>query len=271
MADNTYWFRHDVDAVSDRLMQRLIRKYGMEGVGIYWSIVEVLYKENGILNLDDIEDLAFSFHVEHDLVRDIVCESDLFIIEGNEFYSERILKELAVKKEISDKAKQSIEARWNTHKKTNKTKKEATKRDSNYDRNTTVLPTNYEGNTNTIQNSTIQNNTEEEYNITPLDSKESIPPTGEKPTPKRKQFIKPTLDQVKEYCKERNNSVDPEKFIDFYDSKGWMVGKNKMVDWKGSVRTWEKGDNAQGRASPSGFKKVGKEDYPLDMSGYETI
>jgi hypothetical protein len=90
-------------------------------------------------------------------------------------------------------------------------------------------------------------------------------------TPKRKQFIKPTLDQVKEYCKERNNSVDPEKFIDFYDSKGWMVGKNKMVDWKGSVRTWEKGDNAQGRASPSGFKKVGKEDYPLDMSGYETI
>lgn len=53
-------------------------------------------------------------------------------------------------------------------------------------------------------------------------------------------FKKPTLEEVKEYCKERNNDVNPQKFIDFYESKGWYVGKNKMKDWKACVRTWEK-------------------------------
>ena len=54
------------------------------------------------------------------------------------------------------------------------------------------------------------------------------------------RFAPPTLEEVKEYCRERGNKVDPEKFIDFYTMKGWMVGKNKMKDWKAAVRTWEK-------------------------------
>ena len=57
---------------------------------------------------------------------------------------------------------------------------------------------------------------------------------------KRKRFIPPTKEEVELYCLERNNRIDPEKFIDFYASKNWMVGKNKMTDWKASVRTWEK-------------------------------
>ena len=53
-------------------------------------------------------------------------------------------------------------------------------------------------------------------------------------------FKKPTLDQVKDYCIERNNNVDAEAFIAFYESKGWMVGSNKMKDWKAAIRTWER-------------------------------
>ena len=56
----------------------------------------------------------------------------------------------------------------------------------------------------------------------------------------RKAFKPPTVSEVSEYCKERGNSVDPELFVDFYTSKEWMVGKNKMKDWKAAVRTWEK-------------------------------
>ena len=56
-------------------------------------------------------------------------------------------------------------------------------------------------------------------------------------------FRPPTVDEVRAYCQERGNSVDPEQFIDFYTSKGWIVGKNKMKDWKASVRTWEKRDD----------------------------
>ena len=55
------------------------------------------------------------------------------------------------------------------------------------------------------------------------------------------RFTPPSVDEVKAYCLERKNSVDPQAFVDFYESKGWMIGKNKMRDWKAAVRTWEKG------------------------------
>lgn len=62
---------------------------------------------------------------------------------------------------------------------------------------------------------------------------------------KRKRFTPPTLTDVKQYCEERNNHLDAERFIDFYESKGWMVGKSKMKDWKAAVRTWEKNGTTQ--------------------------
>src|SRR5690606_10250500 len=57
------------------------------------------------------------------------------------------------------------------------------------------------------------------------------------------KFNKPSLEEIEEYCFLRNNKVDPQKFYDFYEGKGWMVGKNKMKDWKACVRTWEKNEN----------------------------
>ena len=57
---------------------------------------------------------------------------------------------------------------------------------------------------------------------------------------KKTFFKKPTFDEVNNYCLERNNNIDPEAFIDFYESKNFMIGKNKMKDWKAAVRTWEK-------------------------------
>lgn len=53
-------------------------------------------------------------------------------------------------------------------------------------------------------------------------------------------FIKPTLEEIKNYCLERKNNVDPDKFFNFYESNGWMVGKNKMKNWKAAIVTWEK-------------------------------
>jgi hypothetical protein len=55
-----------------------------------------------------------------------------------------------------------------------------------------------------------------------------------------KKFIIPTFNDVLEYCMQNNLDVDGVKFINFYESKGWMVGKNKMKDWKAAVRTWVK-------------------------------
>lgn len=67
---------------------------------------------------------------------------------------------------------------------------------------------------------------------------------GKEKTPKGVQkktlFHPPELSEVAAYCRERGNGVDAAKFHDFYASKGWMVGKNRMQDWKAAVRTWER-------------------------------
>lgn len=54
-----------------------------------------------------------------------------------------------------------------------------------------------------------------------------------------KRFVRPTIDEVKEYCKERGNNVNPEKWYAFYEANGWKIGRNAMKDWKASVRYWE--------------------------------
>lgn len=53
-------------------------------------------------------------------------------------------------------------------------------------------------------------------------------------------FQKPSLEDVREYCISRSNKVDPEQFFNFYESKGWIIGKSPMKDWRAAVRTWEK-------------------------------
>lgn len=78
----------------------------------------------------------------------------------------------------------------------------------------------------------------------PLESNQNPNPN---PNPKenRKRFTPPTVEEVAEYCKERNNNVNAERFVDFYTSKGWKVGKESMKDWKACVRTWEGRDRGK--------------------------
>lgn len=66
-----------------------------------------------------------------------------------------------------------------------------------------------------------------------------------------KKFAPPTLEEVTAYCKERNNNVDPQRFIDYYESNGWLVGKNKMKNWQAAVRTWERNNTNESRQSVS--------------------
>ena len=71
----------------------------------------------------------------------------------------------------------------------------------------------------------------------------------------RNIFKKPTLEEVEEYCNERNNNIDAQRFIDFYESKGWYVGKNKMKDWKACIRTWEQKNKNNQPELPKWFDK----------------
>lgn len=59
---------------------------------------------------------------------------------------------------------------------------------------------------------------------------------------KRQIFVPPTVEEVSQYCIENKIDVDPDKFFNFYEAKGWYVGKNKMKNWKAAIRTWERND-----------------------------
>ncbi len=76
-----------------------------------------------------------------------------------------------------------------------------------------------------------------------------------------KRFVPPTVADVTEYCQERSNKVDPQRFVDYYAANGWKVGKNPMKDWKAAVRTWERnGFDAPQKASRS--NKAGADVMP---------
>ena len=59
---------------------------------------------------------------------------------------------------------------------------------------------------------------------------------------KQKKFVKPTIEEIKAYCAERNNQIEAARFYDHYESNGWKVGKNPMKDWKATIRNWERND-----------------------------
>ena len=81
----------------------------------------------------------------------------------------------------------------------------------------------------------------------------------------RTRFTPPTIEEVQAYCQERQNGVDAERFIDYYSSNGWMVGKNKMKDWKAAVRTWER--NGYGNKKVVGTNGIPINNTPSDLDG----
>lgn len=76
----------------------------------------------------------------------------------------------------------------------------------------------------------------------------------------RTKFQKPSIEDVKAYCAQRNKGVDAERFLNYYEANGWKVGKNPMKDWKAAVRTWEN-NGYGGRGSPKKLQEYGERTY----------
>lgn len=121
----------------------------------------------------------------------------------------------------------------------------------NYDNYQDVATTNSQQTHNEATTNSQQTHTNNNYNNdNNVNNKETNNIGGNK----NSRFLPPTVDEVKAYCEERGNGVDAERFVNFYTSNGWMVGRNKMKDWKASVRTWEKKDK---KAAP----KLGPDEW----------
>ena len=100
-----------------------------------------------------------------------------------------------------------------------------------------------------------------------VSEEEGIEEVGEKKDNARaressSRFKPPTVAEVADYCRERKDRVDPQRFVDYYTSNGWKVGRNTMKDWKAAVRTWEKND--KGGDGDGGSTKPFRYDYGND-------
>lgn len=92
-------------------------------------------------------------------------------------------------------------------------------------------------------------NKDKEYNIKNVNIEDKSSNNG---ADKSTRFVPPTLTEVQDYIQKNSYSVDASTFIDFYTSKGWMVGSNKMKDWKAAVRTWQRKQKSSGNSSDIG-------------------
>ena len=113
----TYYFSHDYNARRDTKINALIRKHGMLGYGVFWSIIEDLYQNNNSMPCD-YELIAYDLRIDADKVKSIITEFDLFVIEDGNFGSKSVEDRLDKRSEKSKKARDNARKRWGDKDKT---------------------------------------------------------------------------------------------------------------------------------------------------------
>lgn len=229
------WFRHDTDARNDIKVRKLLRDSDMGALGAYWLCVEILYQAGGYVEKTTLSD-ELSFY-EADRYLPALLSHNLIEDVGNDVVtSQRVLSEIKWQEDSRQKksiaGKKGNDIRWAEH-------RNAIAMQSQCDR--TESQSNRTSSQTIAQDKTIQVKKDISLSKDSSISKEKV----------QLRFTKPSVDEVRSYCTERNNGVDPESFWDFYESKGWKVGNTPMKDWQAAVRTWEK----SGSRAPAAQRK----------------
>jgi hypothetical protein len=111
MAKDTFYFSHDYNVRTDDKIKKLLVKHSMLGYGIYWAIVENLYNNTNVLQLD-YESISYELHADIKVVKSVIHDFDLFIVLQETFSSNSVQRRLDERNSKSIKAKESISKRW---------------------------------------------------------------------------------------------------------------------------------------------------------------
>jgi len=106
------YFNHDSNARYDIRIIKLRSKIGYEGYGVFWAILELLFIEENKLCIDDYDSLAFGLQCDPVILKQVIEDFDLFVIEDDCFYSKRLYKQIEDINLKSKKAKESVKKRW---------------------------------------------------------------------------------------------------------------------------------------------------------------
>lgn len=220
------YFSHDYNARNDPKLQDVMREHGVAGLGVFWVLIEMLYEQGGELPLSACKSIAYALHEESKVVESIVSDFDLFQNDGEKFWSNSVNVRISKRNDITEKRKQAAANSW------------ISRREKQMQSN---------GNAQPMVCNAIKENKRKGNSIS-NDIESNKAKTA-------KRFCPPTLQEVQSYISEKGYSIDAEAFIAFYESKGWMVGKNKMKDWRMAIVTWSKRDNRPATAKRSQTNK----------------
>lgn len=219
MNKDAYYFPHDSNAKDDPKCVLLIEQLGMEGYGIYWMLIETLRDQREYrYPVALLPALARRYNTTVEKVKAVVCNYSLFIVEEDAiFFSQSLINRMIP---LEHKREQARKAGL----------KSAEKR-ALINRGSTTVERPLNG------RSTIRVNKSR--------VKESIVDKRERRDLQERRFTPPALEEVQRYVSEKGYRIDAQRFIDYYASNGWKVGKNPMRDWKATVRNWQRRENTQ--------------------------
>ena len=186
------------------------------------------------------------------------------------FISEQLDRDLAKWADIKKKRSEAVKKRWEKAKKSSGYKSMVCNTNDTVNENENVnenVNENENENVNENENAYENERANENENVTAANAKKEADASNAR-TPKSRQkeiFVKPTMTEVFLYCQERGNNVNAQRFVDYYESNGWKIGKNPMTDWKAAVRSWE--SNGYGSTTRSDYgRDTGRGDDELDYS-----
>ena len=255
MSKKSFYFPHDYNARNDEKILALRMDLKAEGYGIYFMLLEKLLESDRYILLKDYNRLAFDLRVSAENIKKVVENYGLFQFteDGKLFYSESLCLRMQpldnLRKQRSEAGKKSAEERQRVRGGMRPLQENPTTVERPLQKNSTDI----------VNNNVLleKEPKEREYIGEENFSKEEISEpkqTAEtsKKSSAKKRFQIPTPEQVQKYCDERQNGLTGKEFCDFYQSKDWMIGKNKMVDWQAAVRTWENKRKTQQKKQNNG-------------------
>lgn len=205
------WFKHDSDANADSKLIKLRMKYGLEGYGLYWYCLELI--------ANSVDENNITFELEHD-------SEVIGFNTGIHFEKIQEMMSYMIKLNLFENNSSAITC---------------FKMALRLDQSMTSNPK---------MRKLIANLRQNHDSVMTKSCKIRLDKIRLDKNRKQSRFAPPTLQEIKTYCQDRNNNIDPEKFFYFYESKNWMIGKNKMKSWKSAIATWERSDNRQTNDSP---------------------
>lgn len=212
---DAYYFSHDSNARNDEKILAMRSVYGAEGYGMYFMIIEILREQTGyVIEVNKYAYGSLAIQLQSSVkkvekfINDCVNEFSLLTIKDDFLFSESLLRRMEIVDSVSEKRKNASITRWNK---------------KNRDANGMQMDNKCKANDEQLESKEEENRIEENR----IDKK-------------IQNIIPPELEWVEKYCEERKNEIDVEKFMNYYTSNGWQIGKTKMKDWQAAIRTWEK-------------------------------